>query len=83
MRSHRLAKGFSCVFAAVWIFALLCALAEPARAYVDPGSGLLLFQVTGSLITGLLFLVRQKIRRLFRRFLRSGDAETAAPGEQQ
>jgi hypothetical protein len=51
---------------AVEIFVLMIALERPARAYVDPGSGLLLFQIGGSILAGALFTVRGKLRRLFR-----------------
>jgi len=58
----------------LWLFALLCVLVQPAYAYVDPGSGLLLFQLTGS-----LFLLRKRVRKLFGRFI--GDSTCAAePG---
>lgn len=51
---------------AVEIFVLMMALERPAHAYVDPGSGLLLFQIGGSILAGALFTVRGKLRRLFR-----------------
>jgi hypothetical protein len=38
---------------------------KPAHAYVDPGSGLLFFQVAGSMLAGALFVLRTRIRRLF------------------
>jgi hypothetical protein len=43
----------------------LVAVEKPAHAYVDPGSGLLMFQVGGSMLAGALFVLRTKIRRLF------------------
>jgi hypothetical protein len=43
------------------------AAVKPAHAYVDPGSGLLAFQIGGSMLAGALFFVRAKIRKLFRR----------------
>jgi hypothetical protein len=45
---------------------LLAALAKPAYGYVDPGSGLLAVQVGGSMLAGALFILRSKIRKLFR-----------------
>lgn len=82
MLASLLRKGLSYASAFVWILALLCALAQPARAYVDPGSGLLAFQVTGSLLTGFLFLLRQRIRRLFcRTRRRDGGAENRPDSE--
>jgi hypothetical protein len=47
----------------IWIL-LICAV-KPAHAYVDPGSGLLVFQVGGSMLAGALFVMRAKIRKLF------------------
>jgi len=45
---------------------LLIAAVKPANAYVDPGSGLLFLQVGGSMLAGALFVLRAKIRKLFR-----------------
>ena len=42
------------------------AFQRPAYAYADPGSGLLFLQVAGSMLAGALFIVRSKLRRLFR-----------------
>jgi hypothetical protein len=47
------------------IFVLLAAAVKPARAYVDPGSGLLFFQMGGSMLAGALFVMRARIRKLF------------------
>jgi hypothetical protein len=52
--------------ASVELVILLVALAKPAYGYVDPGSGLLAVQVGGSMLAGGLFILRTKIRRLFR-----------------
>ena len=49
------------------IFVFLAAAVRPAHAYVDPGSGLLAFQIGGSMLAGALFVLRAKLRRLFRR----------------
>ena len=38
-----------------------------AYAYVDPGSGLLIFQVAGALITGSVLWFRRRLRNLFGR----------------
>jgi hypothetical protein len=56
---------------------LLIAFAKPAYGYVDPGSGLLAVQVGGSMLAGALFVLRTKIRKLFR----SGSAEAKAESE--
>jgi hypothetical protein len=54
------------VFATVELVVLFAALAKPAYGYVDPGSGLLAMQVGGSMLAGGLFILRSKLRRLFR-----------------
>jgi hypothetical protein len=46
--------------------ALAIAFQKPAYAYADPGSGLLFLQVAGSMAAGALFIVRSKLRKLFR-----------------
>jgi hypothetical protein len=43
---------------------ILCAIAQPAYAYVDPGSGLLAFQVIGTTFAGVIFMIRKQLRRL-------------------
>ncbi len=48
------------------VLVFLSAAVKPAHAYVDPGSGLLFFQVGGSMLAGALFVLRSKIRKLFR-----------------
>jgi hypothetical protein len=52
--------------ASVELVVLLAALTKPAYGYVDPGSGLLAMQVGGSMLAGGLFILRSKIRKLFR-----------------
>ena len=54
------------VLAAIELLVLLAAFAKPAYGYVDPGSGLLAVQVGGSMLAGALFILRTKIRKLFR-----------------
>jgi hypothetical protein len=39
---------------------------KPAHAYVDPGSGLLSLQIGGSILAGVVFVLRTKVRKLFR-----------------
>jgi hypothetical protein len=48
------------------VLVFLAAAVKPAHAYVDPGSGLLFFQVGGSMLAGALFVLRAKIRKLLR-----------------
>ncbi|GEM_PF-2539114 len=57
---------FFSIFCALELFVLLIALEQPAHAYVDPGSGLLIFQVAGSMLTGACFILRRKLRSLLR-----------------
>lgn len=44
--------------------AIMIAVEKPAYGYVDPGSGLLMFQVGGSMIAGAIFCLRNKFRKL-------------------
>jgi hypothetical protein len=53
------------ILGAVQICVFLAAAAKPAHAYVDPGSGLLFFQMGGSMLAGALFVMRARIRKLF------------------
>ncbi len=49
---------------------LLClslSLERRAYAYVDPGSGLLMLQAAGTILTGVLFTLRRRIKALFTR----------------
>lgn len=49
------------------VAAILCAFQGTAQAYVDPGSGLVLFQSISALFTGVAFFFRRRIRALFSR----------------
>ena len=54
------------VYAALTVFQcllLIAALEKPAYGYVDPGSGILLFQVLSSALGGVVFFLRKRIRR--------------------
>lgn len=51
-------------FGLLQVLVFLAAAVKPAHAYVDPGSGLLFFQVGGSMLAGSLFVLRAKIRKL-------------------
>jgi len=48
------------------ILVMLCALAQPAYAYVDPGSGLFAFQLMSTTIAGMIFMLRKRLHKLFR-----------------
>jgi hypothetical protein len=65
------------VLMAVLILAVLCVLARPAYAYVDPGSGLLALQVISSTFAGMIFLVRKRLRRIFGRVLSLKNKDAA------
>jgi hypothetical protein len=58
--------------------AMLCCLSlsleRRAYAYIDPGSGLLMLQAAGTVLTGVLFTLRRRIKALF---TRSKPAETS------
>jgi hypothetical protein len=57
----------------LWLLVLLNATAQPAYAYVDPGSGLLLIQMVSSTFVGITFLLRKRVREFFRRFSKHSD----------
>jgi hypothetical protein len=44
--------------------AILCALSKPAYGYVDPGSGLLAFQMISTTLAGAIFIVRRRLRMI-------------------
>lgn len=67
-----------CAFGVFQILVLSVAAVKPAHAYVDPGSGLLFFQVGGSMLAGALFVLRAKVRKL----LRLGKPENAETNNQ-
>jgi hypothetical protein len=48
----------------IQVLAVLCALAKPAYAYVDPGSGLLVFQMMSTTFAGIIFMLRRRLRHL-------------------
>lgn len=52
------------LFGGLQVFIFLISAVKPAHAYVDPGSGLLFFQVGGSMLAGALFVMRAKIRKM-------------------
>jgi Na+/proline symporter len=63
-----LGRGLYYASAVIWLFAALCVVARPAYAYVDPGSGFLMLQIVSSTFVGITFLIRKRIREVFRRF---------------
>jgi hypothetical protein len=68
----RLKIAYSAVTIAMF-FSLSVALERRAYAYVDPGSGLLMLQAAGTVVTGVLFTLRRRIKSLF---TRTPSAET-------
>ena len=70
-RAYILANGGSLRLKITYFFvtiAMLCSLClslEPkAYAYIDPGSGLLMLQAAGTVVTGVLFTLRKRIKAL-------------------
>lgn len=55
------------VLTILFFVCLLFSFERPAMAYVDPGSGLFLFQSISSIAVGALFFLRRRIRSLFGR----------------
>ena len=68
--------------AALELLAVLGAFAQPAYAYVDPGSGLLAFQIISTTFAGMIFMLRGRVRTLLHgaasrlRFKSSRDARS-------
>jgi hypothetical protein len=60
---QKLRHSILLVFTVLQIGVFLAATVKPAHAYVDPGSGLLFFQVGGSMLAGALIVLRTKIRK--------------------
>lgn len=49
------------------LFCLSLSVERRAYGYVDPGSGLLILQGVGTVLTGVLFTLRRRIKALFTR----------------
>jgi hypothetical protein len=49
------------------LFCLSLSVERRAYGYVDPGSGLLILQGIGTVLTGVLFTLRRRIKALFTR----------------
>lgn len=50
---------------ALLLVALGCTFEREAYAYVDPGSGLLIFQGIGAIVSGVLFYFRRRLKEIF------------------
>ena len=64
------------------LLALSFAFERQAHAYVDPGSGLLIFQGVSAALSGALFYFRRRIKSLFTRGKRQDSAGTDSPLQQ-
>ena len=58
------------------LVALSFTFERQAHAYVDPGSGLLLFQGISATVSGVLFYFRRRIKNLFVRAQPKSDPGT-------
>ena len=57
----------SFLFVLVLVLGVSFSLEQQAHAYVDPGSGLVLFQSLSAIFTGALFYFRRRLKLLFSR----------------
>ena len=56
-----------CLICTLELFIWTIAFEQRAYAYIDPGSGLLICQMGGSILAGALFVLRRRLRRLLGR----------------
>jgi hypothetical protein len=71
-----ISKLKSFAFLLALVLGLSFSLEQQAHAYVDPGSGLIIFQSLGAIFTGGLFYFRHKLKLLFtREKAKNPDAE--------
>jgi hypothetical protein len=66
----------------IWNLIILSLLAVPAYGYTDPGSGLMLMQILGAMLVGLMFYARKIMTCLWpgKRKDRKQDRCAGAPG---
>jgi hypothetical protein len=77
--NQRMTHTLKLVAVTVILFvALSFTFERQAHAYVDPGSGLLLFQGISATISGVLFYFRRRIKNLFVRTQPKSDPGTTA-----
>ena len=55
---------YSSLTALQWLF-FVTAFERPAYGYVDPGSGMLVVQFVGSVLSGGIFFLRRRLRQFF------------------
>jgi hypothetical protein len=67
------------VITVILLVALSFTFERQAHAYVDPGSGLLLFQGISAAISGALFYFRRRIKNLFSRSPSKPEPGEASP----
>jgi hypothetical protein len=72
----RFAKVLYAASVAIWVLSVVNIVAQPAYAYVDPGSGLLALQIIGSTLAGAMYLVRKRIREVFGFFVKKPKEAT-------
>ena len=61
----KLVRAFEALLATLMVFAAVSAIATPAYAYADPGTGLLMIQIFTSMFAGALYMVRRRLHRIF------------------
>lgn len=64
---RKLYGALTCLLLVIETLAVLCALTQPAYAYVDPGSGLLAVQIVSTTFASMIFLLRRRLRWLIGR----------------
>jgi len=62
----------------IWNLIFLVTLALPAYGYTDPGSGLMLWQVLGAVLVGLMFHARKVMTSLWPGKRKDRDRDTCA-----
>ena len=74
MRNHNIHR----VLAGLSLLALLLAVPRPASAYVDPGSGAMVWQILAAMGLGLVFYLRRAGEWLSRTFQSKPDQQPDA-----
>ena len=79
-RGNRMTYGFKRFgITLILLLALSFSFERQAHAYVDPGSGLLLFQGISAAISGALFYFRRRLKNLFVKNQAKPEAGTTTP----
>jgi len=61
---RRIDARVSVLLTAFQLLVVLCVFVQPAYAYVDPGSGLLAFQIISTTFAGMVFMLRRRLQAL-------------------